>query len=507
MSIGFMTLDRRGAGTLGLASSRFRAETAADHAKAAQTLMASGQHAAAAARLAQAIQLEPGSGQHHWHLAHCQWAVGDGDSAGRSLEVAVKVDPQLAVAHASLAEWYLIHGMIEPALSASARAFALSPHNRGVLAARAVVLEASGELDAAWDVVQQAIACQQAVPPIVLLYARMARRRGHQGQALALVQSMIAAGGLSVLDESALHMAAADLLDGLGRYDEAFGHAIRGNKIRMPHWNPSEHSQSVDRRIEYFTADRIRSLPRSTNRSPKPVFIVGMLRSGTSLVEQILASHPAIHGAGELDLMYWTWTGTLDMLDATESEYPACLDRLSVEQADGMSNIYLGPLSALNPSAERIIDKMPLNFLHLGLIATLLPGARIIHCRRDPLDICLSCYMTQFSHGNAFKYDLAHLGKFYKDYERLMTHWKSVLDIPILDVAYEDVIADAPGQTRKMLDFLGMPWDDRCTRFHETKRSVATASVQQVRHPIYTSSKQRWRNYERYLGPLKAAMA
>jgi tetratricopeptide (TPR) repeat protein len=506
MGSGFMLLEGRPGAAGGFSSSNFQTESADDHARIADQLFASGQFAPARDRYAKAVRLAPRNGKLHWHLAHCDWALGQDDAAGFNLQESVRLDPKFAPGHSSLAEWYLIHGMVEPALVASAKAFELAPTNPAVLAARGVVLEANGELDAAWDVVQQAILCHQMVAPLVLLYSRMARRRGHLEQALPFVRSLLNSGRMSQLDTSALHFAAAELLDGLGQYDEAFGHAVLGNKVRNVSWHPAAHSANVDRRINYFTRERVRSLPRSTNRNQTPVFIVGMLRSGTSLVEQILASHPSVHGAGELDLMYWTWAGTIEMLGANEEQYPACLDRLSIDHADGMAQIYLGPLSNLNPKAERITDKMPLNFLHLGLISMLMPGARIIHCRRDPLDICLSCYMTQFSHGNGFKYDLAHLGQFYRDYERLMAHWKSVLELQILDVNYEDLIADADGQSRRMIEFLGLPWDDRCTRFYETKRSVATASVQQVRNPIYKSSQQRWKNYEKHLGPLKAAL-
>ena len=306
--------------------------------------------------------------------------------------------------------------------------------------------------------------------------------------------------------ESSLRYAASELLDKLGRYDEAFAQATGANVLRRPPYDPAIHQQTFDRLIAYFTRERITALPRAEHRSQKPVFIVGMPRSGTSLVEQILASHPSIHGAGELDFINRVFAGTLSMLSATANDYPACLDRLTVDIANGMAEIYLRPLIALDPGAERITDKLPLNFLHLGLIALLLPDAHVIHCRRDPLDTCLSCYMTEFALANDFKYDLTHAGLFYRLYERLMEHWKSVLDIPILDVDYEQMIAEPEVQSRRLIEFVGLPWDEQCLRFHESKRAVITASTQQVREPIYNSSVQRWRHYEKFLGPLKTAL-
>jgi hypothetical protein len=194
------------------------------------------------------------------------------------------------------------------------------------------------------------------------------------------------------------------------------------------------------------------------------------------------------------------------MLKATPSQFPACLDRLTTEQADGLAQSYLGPLQALSPSHERIIDKMPFNGLHLGLVQSLLPAARIIYCRRDPLDTCLSAYMTPFTHGNDFKYNQTHLGLFYRDYERLMEHWKTVLELPILEVSYEKLVTDVEGQSRRMLQFLNIPWDDRCAKFYETKRSVATASSEQVRTRPYQSSVGRSNHYTKHIGPLRAAL-
>jgi hypothetical protein len=244
-------------------------------------------------------------------------------------------------------------------------------------------------------------------------------------------------------------------------------------------------------------------MPKGTDRSEKPVFIVGMPRSGTSLVEQILASHPAVHGAGELDFMSHVLAGTVQMVSARPEQYPACLDKLTIEQADGMAQIYLKPLISMNPAAARITDKLPLNFLHLGLIALLMPGARVIDCRRDRRDACLSCFFALFEGGNEFKFDLNNTAHFYDQHRRLMDHWKNSLELPTLEVSYEDLVTDPENQTRRMLGFLGLPWDEQCLAFHQSKRPVSSSSIQQVRQPLYRSSIGRWRNYERHLTGLK----
>jgi Sulfotransferase family len=322
---------------------------------------------------------------------------------------------------------------------------------------------------------------------------------------LAAIERLLKGG--TTAGEASLYFTAAELLDRAGRYDEAFSLAAKGNGLyRGERYDPAAYEHLTYPQIEYFTRERIGSMPKATVRSDKPVFIVGMPRSGTSLVEQILASHPAVHGAGELDFIHHVWVGMLDMLGSNFGQYPKCLDHLTTEQVDGMADVYLAPLVAMKPDAMRITDKMPQNFLHLGLIASLFPGARIIHCMRDPMDTCLSCFMTHFNHPQPFKHDLAQLGHFYRLYEKLMAHWKAVIDLRTLEVSYEEVVANPKEQSRRMVEFLGLPWDDRCLAFHQTKRPCATASVMQVRRPVYNSSVGRWRHYEKHLGRLQTAL-
>ena len=453
----------------------------------------------------QASHLLPERADYHFAVAMCDWARGQMDSAGAPLQTAVRLNPKWAAAQAWLGEWYLSQGIIESALQATGAAMALQPANPACMLSRAWVLAAAGDHDAAWDLVKKLVGQTDMTPSLARLYGELAGRYGEQEQALTAINRLLATGVAP--EETALYYTAAQLLDRAGRYNESFALATRANSSqRGSPYDPAGQTRVTDAMIQYFTRERIASMPSAAVRSDKPVFIVGMPRSGTSLVEQILASHPAVHGAGELDFIYRILLGTLDMLRSNVGDYPACLDKLTQGHVDGMADVYLGPLLALNPHAQRIADKMPLNFLHLGLIATLLPGARIIHCVRDPMDTCLSCYLTHFNQHHPFKHDLAHLGHFYRQYERLMVHWKSVLDLPILDVCYEQVIANPEAQSRRMIEFLGLPWNDRCLNFHNTKRPCVTASSLQVRKPVYATSVRRWKNYEDHLAPLKTAL-
>lgn len=227
--------------------------------------------------------------------------------------------------------------------------------------------------------------------------------------------------------------------------------------------------------------------------SELPVFIVGMPRSGTSLVEQIAASHPDVFGAGELRDV-----GNIATSLSFSQIQPGPINDAARKQRNH--------LQVLGGSALRVIDKMPANVDYLGLIAMLFPSARVIFCRRDPRDTCLSCFFQNFQAGNLYSFDLANCGRHHVQTDRFIAHWLSVLPLRMLKVQYEDLVADLEGQSRRIISFLDLPWNPACLDFHRTERTVQTASDWQVRQPIYTRSVGRWRNYERHLGPLLKAL-
>jgi hypothetical protein len=230
-----------------------------------------------------------------------------------------------------------------------------------------------------------------------------------------------------------------------------------------------------------------------------------MPRSGTSLVEQNLSSHPKVHGAGELPHITWI-TNSLSKMTPSGKSYPECTRELTQEHMNECATQYLGMLTQLGHDALRITDKMPHNFRHLGLIELLFPGARVIHVARDPLDTCLSCYFQEFSAAHAYTRTLRDLGTHYRDYERLMQHWRSALGIPMLTLQYEDVVANLEKFSRQLIEFCGLEWNDTCLDFHRQDRVVQTLSSEQVRKPIYTSSVGRWKNYRLHLGELQEAL-
>jgi hypothetical protein len=236
-----------------------------------------------------------------------------------------------------------------------------------------------------------------------------------------------------------------------------------------------------------------------------PIFVVGMPRSGTTLVESILAGHPQVHGAGELDDMLLL-RQDLAKAHGAGKVYPDFLQTISIEILDQFATKHLARLESLSREAARVTDKMPQNFVQLGLIDLLFPGARVIHCMRNPLDTCLSIYFQPFMQHHDYATELRNIGLYYREYLRLMDHWRSVLRIPMLDLRYEDLVENSEEQVRRLLDFCELPWDERCLRHHESGRVARTFSYNQVRKPIYKTSVARWKRYERHLGPLIEAL-
>lgn len=303
-----------------------------------------------------------------------------------------------------------------------------------------------------------------------------------------------------------LHFAFGKMLDELGDYDEAFRHYAAGNRIMHGRSlsQVAERRERTDALIRFFTPGRFDDLAGRGNASEVPVFIVGLPRSGTTLVEQILMSHPRVYGAGELHHLEWE---TMSALEREERDYPEVVAGLDRERCGELAESYLERLRRDAPGeALRVTDKMPANFFHLGLIATLFPRARVIHCRRHPLDTGLSLFFQLFNELHDYAFDLERIGGFIREYWRLMDHWRRVLPLPMLEIDYEAVVENQEEKSRELIDFLGLPWDDACLRPEKTHRRSQTASAWQVRQPVYRRSVARWRHYAEQLAPLREAL-
>ena len=304
-----------------------------------------------------------------------------------------------------------------------------------------------------------------------------------------------------------LHFALAKMYEDRGDYDDAFSQYRLGNELKagLRPFDQAASTDTIDRTIATFTDAFHRARKDFGLSSELPVFIVGMPRSGSTLVEQIISSHPRAHGAGELNDLRALVRGLPKILK-TSTPVPECLALLDRDTTHQLAESYLTSLSSHALEASRICDKSLGNFLRLGLIQLMFPRARVIHCKRHPLDTCTSCYAQNFAHGLRFTYDLEHVAVVYRDYHRLMEHWREVLSLRMLDVQYEELVADQEAISRRLIEFCGLQWDDRCLQFYQHERDVSTASFWQVRQPMYSSSVGRWRAYQQHLGPLIEAL-
>lgn len=322
---------------------------------------------------------------------------------------------------------------------------------------------------------------------------------------LSLVES---APSRSTDEQILLQFAAGKVWEDAHEYDRAFPHFLEGNRLKRSATNYDESRQAAfyHEAIRWFDPEFLAAHAQAGVDADSPIFVVGMSRSGTTLIEQILASHPSVHGAGEMRLLQQSVHVELKS-SASDDELPQRIAQLDDAALQSVGARYLAGTRDLAPAAARIVDKLQGNMVLLGLIHVVFPRARIIHCRRDPLDTCVSCFTRHFTTGHDFSYDLGELGRFYRLYEELMQHWSRVLPATrILEVRYENVVNDFEAQARRLIEFCGLEWNDACLHFYETRRPVRTASLTQVRQPIYASSVGRWKRYEKYLAPLQAAL-
>jgi tetratricopeptide (TPR) repeat protein len=450
-----------------------------------------------------AVRLAPENPRHHYRLAYCAWRANQLSLVERHARLAVNYDPKFASAHDLLGQWYLHNARYELALGHSKTACELAPDKADVTLSRAFVLAGSGNAKGAWTLLEPLMHNPMLAERVTILFLQIASRIGREREAADWALGYLSRSMFPPVERSQLLFTLANVLDRLGRYDEAIAQVRATRQLLHIPYDPAEHERGVTARIVSFSRTNMASLPRATHGDRRPVFIVGMPRSGTSLVEQILASHPDVYGAGELEdlLSIAAKVGGVD-----GQNYPHTLATLTPSILDQLAHAYLDRIDSLNSTSRFVTDKMPLNYLELGLIELLFPGTRIIHCVRDPRDTCLSCYMNDIAAGVTFARDQRTLAGYYRQYQRLMDHWQSVLSIPILEVRYEDVVGDLEGQARRLLQFMELPWDDRCLSFHQNIRGVATASREQVRQPLYASSVGRWKHYRAHLRELIEAL-
>ena len=432
-------------------------------------------------------------------------ALRQADQLKEALDTAnltVSVAPDNPEAHNALGQVLQGQGRFDAALAEFERAITLPGTARETaMLNRATLLMEFGrteEAQAAFEAVRETFPNSA----VALFNLADMHRFTADDPAIARMQAMLAPGGVqSRNDRMMLHFALGKAFLDIGDSERSFHHLDEGNRTKRAatDYDPAATDSWLASIATIFTPGLLESKAGQGAASTLPVFVIGMPRSGTTLVEQILASHPAVHGAGELH--------QIQHLVESIGGFPETVPQLSAEQLAALGADYLARVTPLAGGSRYVVDKMPSNFFYAGLIRLILPDARIIHCRRDPVDTCLSCYSKLFTGEQAFTYDQSELGRFHRGYQTLMAHWRKVLPSShFLEVDYEAIVDDVEAQARRMIGFLGLDWNDACLRFHETKRPVRTASVNQVRQPVYRSSAGRWKAHTAQLQPLLAAL-
>jgi tetratricopeptide (TPR) repeat protein len=430
----------------------------------------------ALAAFQEAVTRSPTRPDAHVCLGRMQLELRRTQQAADSFGNAIRRQPNNSAAHLGLSAVYRVQGRADDAEASCARALELAPQSPEALVLRGELHADRGQFAEAQQLFERVLASNPAFAPAYCSIAAHKRMTRDDAGWLKGAQLLLAA-GLPLADEVELRYSLGKYFDEVADYDAAFDsyHQANGLKKRLGSgYDAADFAALADRII----GRRYDPSPGASD-SETPVFIIGMPRSGTSLAEQILSSHPSVSGAGEVAF----WDRAFD----------------SPARAD-LAREYLQRVQERAAPAMRITDKMPANFLYAGLIHSVFPRARLIHMQRHPLDTCLSIYFQNFFNVSPYANDLVALGHYYSQYLRIMAHWRKT--VPLLEVPYEGLVADPEQWTRRMLDFVGLPWDPRCLQFHDNPRAVITASRWQVRQKINARSVDRWRNYEKHLAPL-----
>jgi tetratricopeptide (TPR) repeat protein len=432
-------------------------------------LQEQGQFAEACQCYRRAAELKPDFAEAYLGLASTQNERGNSAEAIRHYLTAIRINPALAAAHCNLG----------------------------------IVLEEQGDLAGAEKCFRSAITGDFHYAAAHSELASLLRAKLPAAD-MEAQQCLLANPTLPQAHQAALHFGLAQVFDARGAFAEAARHSRAANSSRLIQWkkegqeyDPAGHSQFVDEILAEFTPEFFARVHEFGVPSDRPVFLVGLPRSGTTLLEQILASHSQVFAAGELTLARDAFASTRQNMPKPRGQWSAW----SREGIQGMAFRHLQELQRRNLTALRVVDKMPDNYLYLGLLAALFPRARFIHCRRDLRDVAVSCWMANFR-AVRWASDPGHIVARFQDYQRLMDHWRNVLPAPILDVSYEETVADLETVARRLIAWCGLPWEPTCLEYYRTKRPVRTASAIQVRRPIFNTSVGRWKHYEQSLAML-----
>jgi len=434
-----------------------------------------------------------------WTVQYEQEKFEDAINSAKRL---IKLEPRVPNGYLLLASASASAGYQQDAIEFFDKALEIAPDHVGALCGKGHVCRTIGDLDGAIAAFRRSI---EANPLFAEPYWGLANLKTFRFEESEVEDMLELVGDVRIPPEGQVQLNNALGLEFEHRkdYDQAFAFLDRGNQLRRERefYNPEEKEALADDLIGVFTRQFLEDNHRHGDPGPTPIFIVGLPRSGSTLIEQILSSHSMVDGTHELhDLDAAIRSNRVQ--SGRGAHYPESVAKLDTDGFKSLGSEYIRRTQQYRGGRPFFTDKYPNNFVHVGLLHLILPNAKIINTRRHPLDSCFGSFKQLFASGQSFSYDLIELGEYYLRYQRLMDHWHEVLPGKVLDVRYEDVVADLEGQVKRMLEYCELGWEESCLRFHETNRAVKTPSSEQVRRPIYSTAVNTWRRYERHLEPL-----
>lgn len=468
------------------------------------------EHLKAIACLRESVKIDESNSRAWSRLSGVAGQLGYLRESMTSGQRAVQLDPASVVSHMNLATAYDEFGHTELALRHYKRAVELDPNNAIVQCKLGDALSGTKDMQAAKQCYQKAIQIQPKYTVPYRQLSRIVRCSTADDENIVAVERLLKDASIADVDKVNLHFALGKMYEDCQLYEQSFRHLVKGNHIQDARhkFDSAKFAALVSKTKSYFSSSFVKSLPGSGSQSAKPVFIVGMPRSGSTLTEQIIACHPQGFAGGE---MYW-----FDRIESrvqgvirSQVPYPECLRDADQKVLRELANEYLAYIESISGSAsyERVTDKMLGNFLHLGLIFLLFPNTKVIHCKRDPMDTCFSIFSTMFPGNLDFGYSLKSIAFVYKQYHDLMKYWIELFPDNILTVSYEELVGSQESVARKLVKFIGLDWSDKCLNLSENRSRVRTISAYQVRRGLYSSSVGRWKRFQAQLSELKSDLS
>jgi tetratricopeptide (TPR) repeat protein len=454
------------------------------------------------------VNLNPSESQNYVELVKSLLSQGGTETGLKYAEKAIQLNPENPDAYSCMSLVLSRTGDWHEALENMNKAVELAPDNEDLIGQKAGVLHRLGHNKEAYELALPLVSNRTSFSSNSLeVLSRIAGDYGKEKEIVQLLDRVLANRNLASGVRSQLSFSTGQLYDKIGNYKKAFNYIKEGNKLRNIKYDPKNDIKKFGEIREVFTKESFKKFKKSTVHTEKPIFIVGMPRSGTSLTEKILASHSQVFGANELTEIRDICQ---NLSNTVNKGYPAIAGDLTQQEVTQAAEKYLEFINSLDTGDHmRITDKMPQNFAYIGIISMMFPDSPIIHCNRDPMDTCVSCYYQNFAaatSGMAFSFDLTSLGQYYRLYQDVMAHWREVLPGRVYDIHYESLVSNPQPEIEKLLKHCNLEWEDACMEHNKSTHITTTASYDQVRQPINTKSVERWKRYGKELNRLKASL-